>query len=77
MPSADFSPAWWVAGPSTVGITGGSIPANGSCTVTADVTASVAGSYFNSIPAGALQTSNGSNADPAVATLTVIPLTAM
>ena len=29
------------------------------------------GSYFNTLPAGALQTSNGNNAAPAVATLTV------
>jgi uncharacterized repeat protein (TIGR01451 family) len=73
VPTARISPAWYNVSPSTVGLTGGSIPANGSCTVTVDVTAPVAGSYFNSIPAGALQTSNGSNADPAVATLTVIP----
>ena len=32
-----------------------------------------AGSYINTLPAGALQTSNGSNAAPAVATLTVSP----
>jgi hypothetical protein len=49
----------------------GEIPANGLCTLTAQVTASAAGSYVNSLPAGALQTSNGSNADPADATLTV------
>ena len=60
-------------GSSTVNLTGGSIPANGSCTLTADVTAPVAGSFFNSLPAGALQTSNGNNAAPAVATLTVNP----
>jgi hypothetical protein len=39
--------------------------------VTADVTAAAAGSYVNSLPAGALQTDHGNNADPAVATLTV------
>ncbi|MGB5081934.1 MAG: ice-binding family protein [Burkholderiales bacterium] len=65
------SPAWFVIGTSTVGLTQGAIPANGSCTVTAEVTAAVGGSYFNSLPAGALQTSNGNNAAPAVATLTV------
>jgi uncharacterized repeat protein (TIGR01451 family) len=65
------SPAWFVIGTSTVGLMEGAIPANGSCTVTADVTAAVGGSYFNSLPAGALQTSNGNNAAPAVATLTV------
>ena len=59
------------AGGSTVTLTGGSIPANGSCTVTVSVTAPLGGSYINSLPAGALQTSNGNNAAPAVATLTV------
>ena len=69
--SAGFTAAWFVVDSRAVGLTGGSIPANGSCTVTAQVTASVRGSYFNSLPAGALQTSNGNNAAPAVATLTV------
>ena len=59
------------AGDTTVTLTGGSIPANGSCTVTVDVTAALVGSYVNSLPAGALQTSNGNNAAAAVATLTV------
>jgi hypothetical protein len=67
------SPAWFVIDTSKVGLTQGAIPANGSCTVTADVTAAAAGSYINSLPAGALQTSNGNNAAPAVATLTVRP----
>jgi uncharacterized repeat protein (TIGR01451 family) len=66
-----YSPAWFVTGPSNVGLTQGAIPANGSCTVTAQVTAPVAGCFTNSLPAGALQTSNGNNAAPAVATLTV------
>ena len=65
------NPAWFVIGPDAVGLMEGAIPANGSCTVTAQVTAPVAGSYFNSLPAGVLQTSNGNNAAPAVATLTV------
>jgi hypothetical protein len=38
--------------------------------VTAQVTAP-AGSYTNSLPAGALQTDHGNNAAPATATLTV------
>lgn len=50
---------------------GAAIPAAGSCTVTVDVTAAADGEYDNSIPAGALQTSNGNNANPANATLTV------
>jgi hypothetical protein len=58
-------------GGSKVILTGGSIPANGSCTVTVPVTAKYKGSYKNKLPAGALQTSNGNNAAPAIATLTV------
>jgi len=63
-------------GSPTVTLTGGSIPADGSCTVTALVTAPAVGSYFNSITAGALKTSEGSSASPAVATLTVTPIVA-
>ncbi len=66
-----FFPLWFNETNISMGLTGGSIPANGSCTVTAQITAPVAGSYFNSLPAGALQTSNGNNTAPAVATLTV------
>lgn len=73
MPSADFSASWYNDTSSTIGLTGGSIPANGSCTVTANVTVAVAGIYVNSLPAGALQTTTGNNAEPAVATLTVNP----
>ena len=51
----------------------GLIPANSSCTVTAQVTAAAAGTYVNSLPAGALQTDHGNNAGPATATLTVRP----
>lgn len=51
---------------------GRSIPANGNCTLTVNVTSAAAGSYLNTIPAGALVTSNGNNAAPASATLTVI-----
>jgi hypothetical protein len=54
--------------------TGSSIPANGSCTVTVNVNAAAAGNYTNSLAAGALQTSNGSNGAPAISTLTVTPL---
>ena len=60
-------------GDGAVTLTTGSIPANGSCTVTVSVTAPIGGSYLNTLAAGALQTSNGSNAAPAVATLTVPP----
>ena len=47
------------AGSSTVTLTGGSIPANGSCTVTVDVSAASAGNYFNSLATGSLQTDQG------------------
>jgi uncharacterized repeat protein (TIGR01451 family) len=53
---------------------GRTIPANGSCTVTVDVTAALANTYVNTLVAGALVTSNGNNPSPAVATLTVIPI---
>jgi hypothetical protein len=43
----------------------------GTCTVTADVTSSIGGVHTNTIAAGALQTSNGNNASPASANLTV------
>ena len=59
------------SGGSKVILSGGSIPAYGSVTVTVNVTASKGGNYINTLPAGALQTSNGNNAAPAVATLTV------
>jgi uncharacterized repeat protein (TIGR01451 family) len=70
-----------VAGASTVTLPAGhTIPANGSCTLTVNVTAAVGGSYLNTLPAGALVTSNGNNPALAVATLTVVlapPLTAV
>ena len=62
------------AGENTVTLTGGSIPAAGTCTVTVDVTAATAGAYLNTLVVGALQTSNGSNTLPAIVTLTVVPL---
>jgi len=62
-----------VANGSTVTLqAGNSIPATGFCTVTVDVTAAAAGIYLNTIAAGALETSNGTNAAPASATLAVI-----
>jgi hypothetical protein len=60
------------AGP-TISMTGGTIPANGSVTLTVQVSAAVAGTYIDSLPSGDLQTSNGSSVSPAVATLTVTP----
>ncbi len=58
-------------GASSVTLTGGTIPANGSCVLTVGVVAANGGSYINSLAAGALVTSNGTSAAPAVATLTV------
>ncbi len=56
----------------SVTLTGGSVAAIGSCTLSVLVTAASGGSYINTIAAGVLQTSNGSNALPAIATLTVL-----
>jgi hypothetical protein len=50
----------------------GVIPANGSCTITVNVTAAVAGIYLNTIPVGELTVNGGrSNAVAANATLNV------
>ncbi|MEO8678560.1 MAG: ice-binding family protein [Vicinamibacterales bacterium] len=57
---------------SSVTLTGGSIPAHGSCTVTVPVTSSIGGLHTNTLGIGALLTSNGPNAAPAVATLNVV-----
>ena len=50
---------------------GAEIPAEGSCTVSVDVTSSTDGTYQNVIPADALQTQHGNNANPATADLQV------
>lgn len=64
-----------LAGGSSVTLPAGrTIPANGSCTLSVDVTAALAGTYVNTLVAGALVTSSGNNPSPAVATLTVIPI---
>jgi len=44
----------------------------GSCTIIANVTAATPGIYTNSIAVNILQTSNGFNAVPAIATLTIV-----
>ena len=56
----------------TLGV-GAMIPSTGSCKVTVSVTAPNGGNYPNLLIAGALQTDQGVNAAPYVATLTVIP----
>lgn len=60
------------AGSNSLAMTNGSqIPAGG-CTVTANVTTNVPGSFTNTIPAGALQTTFGGNPNPASAILGVV-----
>jgi len=61
------------AGGSTVTLPAGRIiPANGLCTLSVDVTSAMVGVYLNTLPIGALVTSNGNNPAPANATLTVV-----
>ncbi len=62
-----------VKGASTVTLTGGAIPINGSCKVTVTVTAPC-NTYSNNLDAGALQTSNGTNQEPTSAHLIVTPI---
>jgi uncharacterized repeat protein (TIGR01451 family) len=60
-------------GASSVTLIGGSIPANLSCTLTVNVTANCGctGGLVNTLPIGALLTTNGSNTAAALATLNV------
>lgn len=57
--------------PETRSIPAGIDSGAGICTVKVNVTAAVEGTYVNTLAAGALQTSNGNNTNPASATLTV------
>jgi uncharacterized repeat protein (TIGR01451 family) len=60
-------------GSGTISLSGGTIaPNGGTCTVTAAVTSSTIGSYTNTIPAGGVTSSQGSNGAAASATLAVI-----
>ena len=59
------------SGGSTVTLATGSTIPPGSCTIGVNVSAAAAGSFVNTILAGALQTNNGNNAAPAAATLAV------
>jgi len=52
-------------------IPAGSSTVPGFCTLTVDVTAAVAGSYLNTVPVGALQTSGGNSTVSSAATLGV------
>ena len=60
------------AGGNTVALTGGTIPASGSCTVTVNVRSAALGAYNNGVIAGDLYTILGYNDNTANATLTVI-----
>lgn len=61
-------------GPTVTFKTGGTVPANGSCTIVVNVTSTVPGGpYTNTIAAGDLQTSLGNNGAPATADLLVNP----
>jgi hypothetical protein len=59
------------AGDPGIRLNGGSIPAQGSCQVTVNVTATTPGTHTNSIAAGNLSTSGGTNVAAASDTLTV------
>jgi mucin-19 len=59
------------SGGNSVSISGGTIPPNSSCNIVVSVTAAVVGSYTNTIAAGALTTSSGSNGLGDSATLVV------
>ena len=61
------------SGGTTLSLAGGTIPANGSCTVTVNVKSANAGVYTNTLPIGAVSTTNfGTNALAATGTLTVL-----
>jgi uncharacterized repeat protein (TIGR01451 family) len=61
------------AGGITLGLSGGTVPVNGSCTVSADVLGATAGVYNNIIPVGAVTTANaGGNTAQATTTLTIL-----
>lgn len=61
------------AGASTVTLRAGAQLPGGTCTLTVKVTTDAAGTYLNTIPAGALQTDFGNSPDAALAGLTVSP----
>jgi LPXTG-site transpeptidase (sortase) family protein len=63
-----------VAGANSFSFSGGSLPALGNCTLTLSATMTVNGNLTNTIPAGAVTTTNGvTNVDPAEASLTNLP----
>ena len=60
-----------VNGGNSVALSGGAIPANSSCTVSVSVNSNSAATYANTLAAGALSSSGGTNAAAASASLTV------
>jgi uncharacterized repeat protein (TIGR01451 family) len=69
---AGGTPSALVSGTS-VTMTGGTIPAGGTCTISVDVVSNIIGSYLNTIPVGALTTTLGvTNTVPATATLSLL-----
>ena len=61
------------AGSSTVAYASGATQPAGGCTISVSVTGTATGTYTNTLAVGALQTTWGSNAAGATATLTVTP----
>ena len=61
-----------VAG-TTLTLSAATLPASGSCTFSADVIVSIAGSYTNTIPSGAVSSSNAGVSTAGSQTLTVTP----
>lgn len=57
--------------PGTLSLSGGALAAGASCTLSVNVQSAVSSSYTNTIPAGAVSSSIGSNAAAANATLSV------
>ena len=57
-----------IAGSNAISLTGGTIPSNGSCTVSANVTSAVSGNYNNSVTVASANAGTGNTAS---ATLTV------
>jgi uncharacterized repeat protein (TIGR01451 family) len=56
----------------TLSLTGGTVPASSTCTVSIDVTAAAAGNYVNTVPTGTISSSShGTNTQTATATLSV------
>ncbi|MFN8510486.1 MAG: DUF11 domain-containing protein [Deinococcaceae bacterium] len=65
----------YTGGTRTLALSGGTIPASGTCTLTMNVTASTPGTYTNTLPIAAISSTNaGSSTQVTSANLTVRPL---